>query len=39
MIDKIGKADAEKQFNDHFLPIIQVIKVSIINESFLFLIL
>ncbi|CAB4386106.1 uncharacterized protein OCT59_022493 [Rhizophagus irregularis] len=23
VIDKIGKADAEKQFNDHFLPIIQ----------------
>lgn len=37
MIDKIGKSDAEKQYNAHFLPIIQVIKVSIINESFLFM--
>jgi hypothetical protein len=36
MVDKIGKADAEKQFNEHFLPIIQVKRLSIINVSFLF---
>ena len=30
MIDKIGKADMERQFNEYFLPIIQV-KKKLIN--------
>jgi hypothetical protein len=29
MIDKIGKANAEKQFNEHLLPIIQVKRIFI----------